>query len=61
MERAVHYLWFALALVIITVKMSEANDEGVCIMNERLFTRFKHLLTNCLRDKAAELCLALAK
>ena len=31
----------------------------VAIMNERLFMCVKHLLTNCLRGKAAELCLAL--
>ena len=29
------------------------------IMNGQLFTRVKHLLTNCLHGKAAELCLAL--
>ena len=31
----------------------------VAIMNEQLFMQIKHLLTNCLRGKAAELCLAL--
>ena len=31
----------------------------VAIMNRRLFMRVKRLLTNCLRGKAAELCLAL--
>ena len=31
----------------------------VAIMNERLFMHVKRLLTNFLRGKAAELCLAL--
>ena len=31
----------------------------VAIMKERFFMRVKRLLTNCLRGKAAELCLAL--
>ena len=32
---------------------------GACIMKEQLFTHVKCLLTNCLRGKTAELCLAL--
>ena len=31
----------------------------VAMMNERSFMRVKRLLSNCLRGKTAELCLAL--
>ena len=62
MEQALFYLWFVLAPKYSTAKTSlyfEANYVGE-VHNEwtNCLRVYRHLLTNSLHGKAAELCLA---